>query len=332
MKIAVYSLRDDEKDFLEAQKKTLKVEIVQTQEEPSLENLSILKGCTGVSVLGQTSIGKELLDAWKEKGILYISTRTIGYNHIDVAYARKIGLRICNANYEPNGVSDFTVMMLLMCLRNYKQSLWRGQVNDYSLLGLQGREMRSLTVGIMGTGRIGQTVLRALSGFGCRLIAYDVHQNDEAKKYAQYLPLEEFYQQADVISLHMPLTGSTRHIINAESVQKMKDQVIIINCARGELADLDALIEGIESCKIGALGLDVVEGEEGITHIDHRIDIISNQKMAYLRQFRNVVMTPHMAFYTKEAVESMMNCGIRGIVEMSEQKKGSTEIDFSVGS
>lgn len=326
MKIAVYSLRDDEKEVLEKQKRNLKVEIEQTQEEPSLENINLLKDCKGVSVLGQTMLGKELLDAWKKGGIQYISTRTIGYNHIDVSYARKIGLRVCNANYAPNGVADFTVMMILMSLRNYKQALWRGQVNDYSLFGLRGREMRSLTIGVMGTGRIGQTVLRALSGFGCRLIAYDVYQNDETKKYAEYLPLEEFYKQADVISLHMPLLESTRHIINSESIQQMKDQVIIINCARGELVDLDAAIEGIESCKIGALGLDVVEGEEGITHMDHRVDIIANQKMAYLRQFRNVIMTPHMAFYTEEAVESMMECGIAGILEMSEKEKGSTEI------
>lgn len=326
MKIAVYSLRDDEKEFLEVQKKALQVEIIQTQEEPSLENADMLNGCTGVSVLGQTFIGKALLDAWKERGILYISTRTIGYNHIDTVYAREIGLRVCNANYAPNGVSDFTVMMILMCLRNYKQALWRGQVNDYSLFGLRGREMRSLTVGVMGTGRIGQTVLRALSGFGCRLIAYDVYQNEETRKYAEYLPLDEFYRQADVISLHMPLMDSTRHIVNSESIQKMKDQVIIVNCARGELVDLDSVIQGIESGKIGGLGLDVVEGEEGITHVDHRIDIIANQKMAYLRQFRNVVMTPHMAFYTEEAVESMMICGMKGILEMSVQEKGSTEI------
>jgi D-lactate dehydrogenase len=326
LKIAVYSLREDEKEYLIDLENKLQLQIVRTGEEPSLENIDIIKGCQGVSVLGQTLIEKELLDAWKAEGVQYISTRTIGYNHIDITYAKKIGLRVCNANYAPNGVSDFTIMMILMCLRNYKQALWRGQVNDFSLWGLRGREMRNLTVGIMGTGRIGQTVLRALSGFGCRLIAYDVYQNDEAKRYAEYVSLDEFYQQADVISLHVPLMDSTFHIINADSIQKMKDKVIIVNCARGELVDLDSAIEGIESGKIGALGLDVVEGEEGITHVDHRIDIISNQKTAYLRQFRNVIMTPHMAFYTEEAVESMINCGIKGILEMSAQEKGSTEI------
>lgn len=326
MKIAVYSMRSDERPYFEQIKTQFPVTLSETTEEPSTEDIEFLRSCTGVSILGQTAIRKELLDIWKECGIQYLSTRTIGYNHIDVAYANKIGIRVCNASYAPNGVADFTVMLMLMCLRNYKQALWRGQVNDYSLFGLIGREMRSLTVGVIGTGRIGQAVLRNLTGFGCRLLAYNAHQRPEVREIAEYVTLDELYRQCDIITIHMPLVESTRHFINSDSIRKMKKGVILINCARGALADLDALIEGIESEKIGALGLDVVEGEEGITHVDHRIDIISNQKMAYLRQFRNVVMTQHMAFYTEEAVENMVRSGILGILEMSRSEKGSTEL------
>lgn len=326
MKIAVYSMRSDERPYFEQIKTQFPVTLSETTKEPSTEDAEFLHGCVGVSILGQTAIRKELLDIWKECGIQYLSTRTIGYNHIDVAYANKIGIRVCNASYAPNGVADFTVMLMLMCLRNYKQALWRGQVNDYSLFGLIGREMRSLNVGVIGTGRIGQAVLRNLTGFGCRLLAYNAHQRPEVREIAEYVTLDELYRQCDIITIHMPLVESTRHFINSDSIRKMKKGVILINCARGALADLDALIEGIESEKIGALGLDVVEGEEGITHVDHRIDIISNQKMAYLRQFRNVVMTQHMAFYTEEAVENMVRSGILGILEMSRSEKGSTEL------
>ena len=326
MKIAVYSMRSDERPYFEQIKTQFPVTLSETTKEPSTEDIEFLRSCTGVSILGQTAIRKELLDIWKECGIQYLSTRTIGYNHIDVAYANKIGIRVCNASYAPNGVADFAVMLMLMCLRNYKQALWRGQVNDYSLFGLIGREMRSLTVGVIGTGRIGQAVLRNLTGFGCRLLAYNAHQRPEVREIAEYVTLDELYRQCDIITIHMPLVESTRHFINSDSIRKMKKGVILINCARGALADLDALIEGIESEKIGALGLDVVEGEEGITHVDHRIDIISNQKMAYLRQFRNVVMTQHMAFYTEEAVENMVRSGILGILEMSRSEKGSTEL------
>ena len=162
---------------------------------------------------------------------------------------------------------------MLLSLRHYKKALWLGQVNDYSLQGLEGREMKDLTIGIMGTGRIGQAVLKNLSGFGARLLAYDIHQNETAKIYATYVDLEQFYQECDIISLHMPYLKSTHHLINDQTISKMKDGIIIINCARGQLCNTESLIRGIENKKIGALGLDVVEGEEGIYHQDMRTDI-----------------------------------------------------------
>lgn len=202
---------------------------------------------------------------------------------------------------------------MLLSLRHYKKALWLGQVNDYSLQGLEGREMKDLTIGIMGTGRIGQAVLKNLSGFGARLLAYDIHQNETAKIYATYVDLEQFYQECDIISLHMPYLKSTHHLINDQTISKMKDGIIIINCARGQLCNTESLIMGIENKKIGALGLDVVEGEEGIYHQDMRTDIIKNKNMAYLRQFPNVVMTQHLAFYTDAAVSSMVQLSLNGL-------------------
>ncbi len=326
MKICVYNLRSDEKKYFRIWKKKLNIELISSTEDPSVNDAELLEGCEGVSVLGQVCIGQELLDFWKANGIRYVSTRTIGYDHIDLAYAKQIGLRVCNVHYSPNGVADFTIMLMLMCLRNYKQALWRGQVNDFSLFGLQGREMKSMTVGVLGTGNIGCAVIQNLQGFGCKILAYDVYENDRVKEYATYVSLDEILAQSDILTLHLPLLDSTKHIINDESLKKMKDGVVLINCARGELADVRALVHGIESTKIGALGLDVVEGEEGIAHVDHRIDIISNEKMAYLRQFRNVVMTQHMAFYTEEAVEDMVHLGLSGILDMAVHEKGASEL------
>ena len=154
----VYEVRPDEMAELKAQSQRLGVEIETTSAVPTLENATLAAGCLGVSILGQGRIDAPLLDAYKALGVAYLSTRTIGYDHIDLDHAHAIGLRVCNASYAPNGVADFTVMMLLMCLRQYKQALWRGQVNDFSLAGLQGREMKDLTIGIIGTGRIGTQV------------------------------------------------------------------------------------------------------------------------------------------------------------------------------
>lgn len=318
MKIYAYEVREDERRAFARIGAELGAELALDTAAPTLENAESVRGCEGVTMLGQGKISRELLEKYRELGIRCISTRTIGYNHIDIAAAKELGIRVCNSNYAPNGVADFTVMMILMCLRNYKQAMWRGYVNDFSLGGLEGREMRSLTIGIMGTGRIGLQVLKNLQGFGCHLLAYDVYQNEATARVAQYVSLDEFYRECDIISLHMPLLSSTKHIINAESIAKMKDGVILVNCARGELMDSEALVEGIESMKIGALGMDTLEGEEGIIHRDRRTDIIANRNWFYLHQFRNVIMTQHMAFYTEEAVESMVRCGVEGILQMAE--------------
>lgn len=326
MKIMVYEARADELSELHAQGEALGVELAVSEAVPSLENAALAAGCQGVSILGQGRINAPLLEAWHALGVRYLSTRTVGYNHIDLARARELGIRVCNASYAPNGVADFTVMMILMCLRHYKQAMWRGQVNDFSLQGLQGREMKDLTIGIIGSGKIGAQVIRNLSGFGCRIVVYDVRKNPAVEALVEYVDLDTLLAQSDVISLHMPLLDSNRHMIDRETIAKMKDGVILINCSRGELMDIDALVEGVESRKIGALGMDTSEGEEGIVHEDHRVDILSNRNWFYLHQFRNVIMTQHMAFYTDAAVTSMVACGIRGIWEMAQGKDCGTEL------
>lgn len=326
MKIYAYEVREDEKEAFRMLAERHGAEITLSADGASMDNADALEGYDGISMLGMNKIDRPLLTKYRDMGIFYISTRTIGYNHIDIQAARELGIHVCNASYPPNGVADFTVMMILMCLRHYKQAMWRGQVNDFSLAGLQGRDLNRLTVGIMGTGKIGAQVARNLSGFGCRMLAYDVRENEAVKGLAEYVDMDTIFREADIITLHMPLLPETRHIISRESIRKMKDGVILINCARGELTDIDALVEGIETMKIGALGMDTVEGEEGIVHEDRRVDIIPNRNWFYLRQFRNVSMTQHMAFYTREAVDSMVRCGVEGILQMARGDKCDTEL------
>ncbi len=326
MKIYIYEVRPDETVFIKNTCEKYNIDYTCSVDVPTLDNADLASGCDGISFLGQGTIDYELLKKWSNLGIKYISTRTIGYNHIDIDAAKKLGIKVCNASYPPTGVADYTIMLILMCLRNYKQALWRGQVNDFSLTGLRGKELHNMTVGVIGCGAIGSTVLKELTGFGCRLLVFNRSINPEIKKIATYTDLETLYRESDIISLHLPLTNETYHMINEQTIAKMKDDVIIINCARGGLVDIEALIKGIESCKIGALGLDVVEGEEGITHIDHRTNIISNKNMAYLKQFKNVVMTQHMAFYTDVAVSNMVSTSIGGIYQMANGLKCCTEI------
>ncbi|MCD8012570.1 MAG: D-isomer specific 2-hydroxyacid dehydrogenase family protein [Lachnospiraceae bacterium] len=312
MKIAAYEAREDEREHFDRYAKESGIDLILTEQIPTMENASLAAGCDGVTILGQGRIDSALLDEYKRLGIQCLNTRTIGYDHIDIGYAKTIGMPVCNAFYDPNGVAEYTVMLMLLCIRHYKAALWRAQVNDYSLQGLYGKEMRNLTVGILGTGRIGTQVAKILSGFGCRILGFDHHEG-AASEWLTYTDPDTLYQESDIITIHLNLSDQTRHMINQGTIAKMKDGVILINCARGGLMDTDALIAGIENKKIGGLGLDCFEHEEGIYHLDRRDDIISNRSMAYLRQFPNVVMTQHMAFYTDAAVSGMVQCGIEGI-------------------
>ena len=316
MKIAVYEARADERRDLEAVARELGLELAVTEKILDRESLCLAEGCGGITTLGQSRLDRDMLERVREAGITLLSTRSIGYNHIDLEAARELGIKVCNASYAPNGVADYTVMLILMLLRHYKPAMWRGHVNDYSLAGLQGQELRDLTVGVLGTGRIGRAVLENLRGFGCRLLAYDTCPG--ALEGVEYTDLETLYVSCDVISLHTPLLESTYHMIDGRALGGMKDGVILINCARGELMDMNDMIRGVEEEKIGGLGLDVFEKEEGIYHRDRRSDIIKNREMAYLRQFPNVIMTQHMAFYTDRAVSSMVRGGLEGIKRMSE--------------
>ncbi len=326
MKIYAFEVRDDEREYFEELSGIPEIELELHPEGLTGSAISKLEPGCGVTVLGMYNYCRPELDMLKDRGVLCLSTRTIGYNHIDIDHARRIGLHVCNACYDPHGVADYTIMMILLCLRNYKQALWRTQVNDFSLTGLMGRELKDLTVGIVGTGQIGSTVIKELSGFGCRILACNRHKNPAVSDLAEYVSLETIYREADVISLHLPLTPETYHMINAEALSRMKKGVVLINCARGALTDIKALISGIESEQIGALGLDCIEYEEDIVHRDLRTDILSNRDMAYLRQFKNVIHTQHMAFYTDSAVKSMVHCGVRGLVEMAAGKKCATQL------
>jgi len=328
MKIIAYEVREYEQKIFEDIAEKYNIDIIYIKETLNDETIELAKGCEGVTILGRSKINSIILNKLKVFNIKYISTRTIGYNHIDIDYARRIGIKVGNSNYGPNGVADFTLMLMLMCIRNYKQAMFRGNVNDYSLDGLQGKEMKNLTVGVLGSGKIGSTVIDYLQGFGCKIVVYDAYPNDKVREKAKYVDLDTLYKESDVITLHTPLLKDTYHMINKESISKMKDGVILINCARGELMDIEDVIVGIETHKIGGLGLDVIENEEEIYHHDRRLDILTNRQMAYIRQFPNVTMTQHMAFYTDIAVSSMVECGVRSLVTFINTATSEYEIKY----
>ena len=314
MKFFAYGLReyDEKKYFLEC-KDELGFEFDYTEEYPNMENAVLAKGCDGITII-TNPIDKRLLDRFYSLGVKYIATRTIGYEHIDVEYAKKIGMGISHVTYSANSVANYTIMLMLMACRNIPYILAKSRLQDYTLQGKIGKELSRCTVGVIGTGKIGETVIRHLSSFGCRLLAYDLYPKESLKGMADYVPLETLYREADIITLHVPGTQDNYHMVDAAAIEQMKEGVILVNAARGMLVDTAALIAALESGKIGFAALDTIEQEAGLYYLNRERDILSNHDRAVLSAFPNVILSPHMAFYTEEAVADMVRNAMTGLI------------------
>lgn len=321
MRLFVYSMREfDELPNFQKYCEKYNVKWDYTTEAPTMENLKLAKGYDVIDII-TTVIDKPMLDKLYNFGVKCIATRTIGYDHIDYEYAKQLGMGVIHITYSASSVADYTVMMMLMGCRKIKHVLERATVQDYTLKGKIGKELHDCTVGIIGTGKIGKAVIRNLSGFGCRILAYDIKESAEIKKYAEYVSLEKIYSSCDIISLHVPATPDNFHMIDTKAIKKMKTGVMLINCARGSLIDTEALISGIEKGKIGFAGLDVIENEQGLYYYNRMGEPLHNPQLAILRSYSNVVVTPHTAFYTDEAVANMVENSITCSKDYMEGKK-----------
>ena len=312
MKVMAFNARPDERAFFDHFSQSLDMDLTLQKDTLTLDNVALTRGYDGISCT--CDLPAPILEKMAENGVRYVALRTIGYDNVDLKAAERLGIRVSHAGYSPYAVSNYTVMLMLMCIRKAGYIMFRSHTADYSLGAsgaARGMEMQNLTVGVIGTGRIGKAVIHNLSGFGCRLLAYDLYPNDEVKKIAEYVPLETLLAESDVITLHTNATEENHHLIDTKAIERMKPGVTIINTARGKLIDSDALIAGLESGKIGAAGLDVLENENGLYYYNRMGDVIPNPELAALRSMPNVILTDHTAFYTHEDVESM----VRGVLE-----------------
>ena len=319
MKIFVYSCRDDERELFEEYEKKWGLELGYCKEQPTMENAELARGYSCITVVG-TKISDELLEKLYEVGVRCIAARCIGIDHINLDKAHELGMRVSNITYSPNAVADYAIMLMLMCLRKAKYILERYKVNDYSLAWNRGRELRDMTVGIVGGGRIGRTVMKQISGFGCKIQVYDQYEMDEVKQYATYVDYETLLKTSDIITFHAPGTKETYHMLNMESLKLLKKNVIIINTSRGSNVDTKALISGLEQGIISAAGLDVLDNEPTIYNIDHKNNILTDHDVAVLESFPNVVITPHTAFFTDHAVRDMVEHALENAVAFGEGK------------
>ncbi|MBC3987513.1 lactate dehydrogenase [Streptomyces sp. AC563] len=272
-------------------------------------NSELAVGSRCVSVGHKAPVSRATLRALGQAGVAYVSTRSIGYNHIDVEYAAGLGISVGNVSYSPDSVADYTLMLMLMAVRDAKSIIRRTDVHDYRASEARGRELRDLTVGVVGTGRIGAAVVDRLRGFGCRILAHDPHPGTDAR----YVPLDELLERSDLVSLHTPLTAQTHHLLNRPRMARMKRDALIVNTGRGALIDTEALLQALESGELGGAALDVLEGEEGVFYADCRNKPIASKALVRLQELPNVLISPHTAYYTDHALRdtvenSLTNC------------------------
>ncbi|HWS37748.1 MAG TPA: NAD(P)-dependent oxidoreductase [Actinoplanes sp.] len=272
-------------------------------------NVALAAGNHLVSVCHKAKIPNSTILALSKLGVTYISTRSAGYDHIDVDFAASVGITVGNVAYSPESVAEYTLMLMLMVLRSAKSTILRADVHDYRLHEFRGRELRDMTVGVVGTGRIGQAVITLLRGFGCRILTYDSNPRSGTPRDV----LDDLLRQSDIVTLHTPLNAGTHHLLNRRRIEGMKHGAIVINTGRGPLIKTEALVAALESGRLGGAGLDVLEGEGGIFYADRRNEPIENKSLLRLQEMPNVVITPHTAYYTdhalSDAVEnSIINC------------------------
>ncbi|MCI3928127.1 D-lactate dehydrogenase VanH [Streptomyces sp. AN091965] len=280
-----------------------------TKAAVSEANIDLAVGNRCISIGHKTRVTRATLSALSRAGVEYLSTRSVGYNHIDVSHAESVGISVGNVAYSPDSVADYTLMLMLMAVRHAKATVRRTDAHDYRLSEIRGKELRDLTVGVVGTGRIGTAVIDRLRGFGCHVLAYD----NRPKTAADYVPIDELLRHSDIVTLHTPLTAETRHLIDRRRIGQMKNGAFIVNTGRGPLIDTEALLRALESGRLGGAALDVLDGEEGIFYTDCRNKPIGNRSLLRLQELPNVLISPHTAYYTDHALSdtirnSLINC------------------------
>lgn len=273
---------------------------------------------------------KQTIEVLEKSGVRLIALRSAGYNNIDLeaVYKRIHVVRV--PDYSPHAVAEHAVALMLTLNRKTHKAYYRTRDNNFSIQGLMGFDMYGKTAGIVGTGKIGKALIRILRGFGIRLLAFDAYPDQDfaQKNNIQYVPLSQLYAQSDIISLHCPLSPETYHMINAESIASMKNGVMIINTGRGQLIDTPSLIEGLKKGKIGCAGLDVYEEESEYFFEDFSNEVLSDDVLARLLTFNNVLITSHQGFFTHEALKKIAETTLSNIKDFYEGKPLKNEICY----
>ena len=328
MKILFYDTKSYDKNSFEKELQNfpgIEIDYLKTDLVP--RTASLAEGFDAVCAFVSSDVNAEALRILHEKGVKLVLMRCAGFNNVDLEAARQLGIRIMRVpGYSPEAVAEHAMALALACNRRLYKAYNKVRENDFSLSGLMGFNFYQKTAGIIGTGKIGAAMCRICRGFGMKVIAYDVYENESLKDFVTYVSLEELLARSDLISLHCPLMDNTYHMVNIETIRKMKDGVILVNTSRGALVKTADLIEGIRMHKFAGVGLDVYEEETNNVFEDRSDEILEHSTTARLLSFPNVVITSHQGFFTEEALGAIAQTTLQNAMDYLDGKASNNDV------
>ena len=303
------------------------IEIDYLKTELTAKTAPLAEGFDAVCGFVSSEIGRDTLEILHKKGVGLVLLRCAGFNNVDLEAAKELNIRVMRVpGYSPEAVAEHAMALALACNRRIYKAYNKVRENDFSLDGLMGFNLFGKTAGIVGTGKIGAAMARICHGFGMKVITYDIYQNESIKDFVEYVSLDELLSRSDLISLHCPLMESTYHIINIDTIKKMKDNVLFINTSRGALVDTDDLIKGIRLRKFAGVGLDVYEEEAGNVFEDRSDEIMEHSITSRLLSFPNVIITSHQGFFTKEALYAIAQTTLENAMSFINNEKSVNDV------
>jgi D-lactate dehydrogenase len=307
MRVAVFSSKPYDVDSLRAANEGHDHELLFLEPRLTPATVSLARGCDAVCAFVNDNLDASVLQSLSEEGVRMVALRSAGFNHVDLATARRLGMTVARVpGYSPFAVAEHAVGLILALNRKIHRAYNRVRENNFALTGLLGFDVHGRTVGVVGTGQIGTEFARIMVGFGCRVLASDPHPNERCRELGvEYVELAELLAESDIVALHCPLTPETFHLIDHQALEQMRDGVMLINTSRGALIDTAAVIGALKRGKIGHLGLDVYEEEADLFFEDLSDRVVHDDVWSRLVTFPNVLITGHQAFFTVEALENI---------------------------
>lgn len=328
IKAIFYDVKEYDKEFFRKYGKDYNIEMKFLKEKLNEETVDLSKGYEVVCAFTNDTINKNVIDMMAENGVKLLAMRCAGFNNVSLKDINDRFKVVRVPAYSPYAIAEYTVGMILALNRKIHKAYVRTREGNFSINGFMGFDLYKKTVGIIGAGKIAQILIKILKGFGTRVIAYDPYPNEKVAKELgfEFVDLDTLYKESDIISLNCPLTKETKYIINRESMNKMKDGVMIVNTGRGMLIDSIDLIEALKDKKIGSAALDVYEEEEEYFFEDMSNKVIEDDILGRLLSFHNVLITSHQAYFTEEAVEAITKTTLDNIKAFAEGKELINEV------